>query len=178
MRPKPLLRVDSWLDGLPRQQYPDVTPNDGKTRFRPYSAWPRCTRWISYRQTHSATGERVVGSWRFRSDWLAEKIVVGAAAAYVESYWDEVLARWLRQRANCDERVTVLPDNWGVIAFYLLIYLDNGDCRPFCMTCGRNVTHQELLSEDTGGNRGDMGRVVRCPHGHVLLDNRALIHVD
>jgi hypothetical protein len=158
--------------------YPDIAHDNGKARLRPYTAWPRCTRWISYKQTRSESGERVVGSWRFRSDWLAEKLIIGAAASYVEHYLDETLICWLRDRNNADERVTALPDNWNIVALYLLLYVENGDCRPFCMTCGRNIAHADLSLENTGGPKGDRGKVVRCDRGHVLLDQRCLIHID
>lgn len=177
IRPVPVLTVDPWLDGHPRASYPEVVPDDGRARYRPYPAWPRCTRWIAYRQTRSASGEAVVGSWRFRADWLAERLQIGAAAAYLQGYEDDVLVPWLRDRDNDDERLTRLPDNWGVISFQLQYYVGNGACRPFCMTCGTNILLEELRLEGQGDGLSDIGLVIRCAHGHALLDNRGLIQV-
>ncbi len=105
-------------------------------------------------------------------------MIIGAAASYVEHYLDETLICWLRDRDNADERVSALPDNWNIVALYLLLYVENGDCRPFCMSCGRNIAHTDLSLENTGGPKGDIGKVVRCDRGHVLLDQRCFIHID
>ena len=165
------------LDRLVIEDTPLLTKNlhergtPPKTGLRPLSAWPRCTRWLSFRQTRNPYGAPVLGSWRFSAKWLLGCPTSASFDSGLDHYsFDFAFKDWLREAITKDTRVSALPTDWDDIAFRIALNATDPSCRPFCIGCGHNIANTDLVLERGGGLRGDKVTRISCPDRHLLLD--------
>lgn len=132
---------------------------------------PRCSRYLSYRQTVFPGGEGARGTFTFETVHLSK-----AVYEHLQSNaWDgKVTTRdhdwfeWLRDRDRDCVATTFLPSAWRGIEILILDIINNGTYEVWCPQCGRIYAPHAVVQVPSRESIGSIYNRRACPAGHLL----------